>query len=68
MKRITHLVAAIFFLTGFFANAQTFVWTGNASNNDFFDEGNWKDSVTNVIPAAGTIDPATNINCIFFCL
>ncbi|WP_310378822.1 glycosyl hydrolase [Flavobacterium sp.] len=37
------------------------VWTGTA-NNDFFNEANWRDSVTNIVPAANTINPSENIN------
>lgn len=37
------------------------IWTGVA-NNDFFNEANWKDSVTNIVPAANTINPGANIN------
>lgn len=37
------------------------IWTG-AANNDFFNEANWIDSVTSVVPAANTINPGTNIN------
>lgn len=47
---------------GFFANAQTMVWTGNNSNNDFFDEGNWRDSVTDLPPNNGAIDTGVAIN------
>jgi Glycosyl hydrolase catalytic core/Secretion system C-terminal sorting domain/F5/8 type C domain len=57
-----HLRIGLFLLVGFFANAQDIVWTGSASNNDFFDEGNWKNSATNVIPVSGTIDPGIAIN------
>ena len=62
MNRITHFGTALFFLVGFFANAQDVVWTGSASNNDFFDEGNWKNSVTDIVPVSGTIDPGIAIN------
>lgn len=62
MKRKLHLGTAFFLLLGFFANAQDIVWTGSASNNDFFDEGNWKNSATNVVPVSGTIDPGIAIN------
>lgn len=47
---------------GFFANAQTMVWKGNNSNNDFFDEGNWRDSVTDLPPNNGAIDTGVAIN------
>lgn len=62
MNRIAHFGTALFFLVGFFANAQDVVWTGSASNNDFFDEGNWKNSVTDIVPVSGTIDPGIAIN------
>ena len=62
MKRILHLGTVLFLLVGCFANAQDIVWTGSASNNDFFDEANWKNSSTNVVPASGTIDAGIAIN------
>lgn len=62
MKRILPLGTTIIFLLGFFANAQDIVWTGSASNNDFFDEGNWKNSATNLAPSSGSIDPGLAIN------
>lgn len=62
MNKITRFGTVFILLIGVFATAQDIVWTGNASNNDFFDEGNWKNSVTNVIPAMGTIDPGLAIN------
>ena len=62
MKKITHFGIPFFLLLGFFANAQDLVWTGSSSNNDFFDEGNWKNSVTNLVPAIGTIDPGIAID------
>lgn len=37
------------------------IWTGVA-NNDFFNEANWRDSVTNAVPDANTINPGTDIN------
>ena len=37
------------------------IWTGVA-NNDFFNEANWRDSVTNAVPNANTINPGTDIN------
>jgi sialate O-acetylesterase len=42
------------------SSAPTTVWTGVA-NNDFFNEANWKNSVTNAVPASGTINPGQNI-------
>jgi hypothetical protein len=62
MKRILQLSALLFLFVGCFANAQNIVWTGNSSNNDFFDEGNWKNSITNVSPSSGSIDPDVAIN------
>lgn len=62
MNRILNFRTLLLFFVGFFANAQTMVWTGSASNNDFFDEGNWRDSVTNIAPGTGTIDPDVVIN------
>ena len=38
------------------------VWTGSASDNAFFNETNWKNTATNLAPAAGTIDPGVAIN------
>jgi hypothetical protein len=38
------------------------IWTGVAADNNFFNEANWKDSVSNVVPAAGSINPGVNIN------
>lgn len=61
MNKIARFGTFLFLLIGLIANSQTIVWTG-AANNDFFNEANWKDSVTNVIPAAGAIDPGININ------
>jgi Glycosyl hydrolase catalytic core len=37
------------------------IWTGSA-NNDFFNEANWRNSVTNLAPAANSINPGSNIN------
>ena len=38
------------------------IWTGAAADNNFFTEANWRDSVTNAVPAANTINPGANIN------
>lgn len=62
MNRILRFGTFLFLSFGLFANAQDIVWTGSALNNDFFTEGNWKDAVTNAVPASGTIDPGININ------
>lgn len=61
MKRVVHFGTALFLLMGCFANAQNIVWTG-AANSDFFNEANWKDSLTNAVPASGTINPSQNID------
>jgi len=37
------------------------IWTG-AANNDFFNEANWRNSVTNLAPAANSINLGSNIN------
>jgi hypothetical protein len=62
MGKLIHLRTLFLLFVGIVANAQTIVWTGAASDNNFFTEGNWKDSVTNVIPSAGEINPGTNIS------
>lgn len=62
MTRVQYVVSTFLLMVGLFSNAQNLVWTGNASNNDFFDEGNWKNSVTNSRPTSGTIDPGLAIN------
>ena len=61
MNRLVRFRTILFLFVGFFTNAQTIVWTG-VSDSDFFNESNWKNSVTNAIPAANSINPATNIN------
>ncbi|MHB0755943.1 glycosyl hydrolase [Polaribacter sp. M15] len=61
IKQIVSL-ASIFVMLISSAYAQEIVWTGNASNNDFFDENNWQDSSTSQPPSAGTIDAANAIN------
>ena len=62
MTRVQYVVTTFLLMIGLFSNAQNMVWTGNASNNDFFDEGNWKNSITNSSPTSGTIDPGIAIN------
>lgn len=64
MTRTKQIGIFLFLFVGILANAQTLVWTGASADNNFFTEGNWKDSVTNAIPAANSINPATNINLI----
>ena len=61
MNRTLHFRTILFLFIGFLGNAQSIVWTG-LSNSDFFNEANWKDSVTNVVPVANTINPSQNIN------
>ncbi len=64
MTRLLHFRTILFLFVGIIANAQTIVWTGAASDNNFFTEGNWKDSVTNVVPSANSINPSSNINLV----
>lgn len=53
---ITMLVVSVW------SYSQQIIWTGNAGNNDFFDENNWQDNTTNLPPASGTIDVNQAIN------
>ncbi len=62
MNKLAQFFASIFLVIGFISNAQDIVWTGTASNNDFFDEGNWRNSITDLAPSNGSIDPGTAIN------
>lgn len=64
MNKKVHFVTTLLLFFGFVATGQTIVWTGAAADNNFFTEGNWKDSITNAIPAAGSINPATNISLV----
>lgn len=59
MKRF--LLSQLFILALFSTTYSQLKWTGGASNNQFFDEGNWVNSAGNV-PAQGTINPDQNIN------
>ncbi len=61
MNKIFNLRTLLILFVGLFTNAQTFIWTG-ATNNDFFNETNWRDSVTNITPASNTINPSLNID------
>ena len=64
MKKKFLIILLIFnILLGF---AQQLTWTGNAGNNDFFDEANWKDSVSNLPPSLNTINPNQAINLDLF--
>lgn len=62
MNKLTQFLTLVFLLASILTNAQDLIWTGALANNDFFDEGNWKNSVTNSVPVIGTIDPGTAIN------
>jgi hypothetical protein len=55
------LLLGLIFIS-FWSYSQSVVWTGNAANNDFFDEVNWKDTNTNLAPTSGTIDANQAIN------
>ena len=59
MKKIAVLFA---FMFTFFGYSQELIWTGNASNNDFFDETNWENASTNLAPANGSIEKDIPIN------
>lgn len=62
MNKLTQFLFFVFILASLCTNAQDIIWTGAVGNNDFFDEGNWKDALTNVVPATGTINPGIAIN------
>ena len=49
------------FISGLISHAQQFQWTGNANNQDFFDESNWKDTASNEIPSSNLINPGQPI-------
>ena len=51
----------IFSLIAFNVNAQEYRWTGNSNNNDFFDELNWVEFISNNTPPANSIDPGQSI-------
>mgnify|MGYP003632061603 CR=1 FL=1 len=59
MKKIAVLFAFMFTFLGY---SQELIWTGNASNNDFFDEANWENVSTNLAPANGSIEKDIPIN------
>lgn len=56
------LLVTVQVIFSFSVFSQNFVWTGSANDGVFFNEANWKNSVTNAAPAAGTIDPGVAIN------
>ncbi len=62
MNRFIAFVKTLILFLGLFTNAQTIVWTGSAANNDFFDEANWKNSITEIAPDNNTIDAGQAIN------
>ena len=51
----------IFSLLAFNVNAQEYRWTGNSNNNDFFDELNWVEFISNNIPEENSINPGQPI-------
>ena len=42
-------------------NAQEYRWTGNSNNNDFFDESNWAEFISNNTPPENSINPEQSI-------
>ena len=64
MKQSLFFKTILLVFLGLFSNAQTIVWTGAASDNNFYNEANWKDSITNVVPAANSINPSSNISLV----
>mgnify|MGYP001206858856 FL=1 len=51
----------IFSLLAFNMNAQEYRWTGNSNNNDFFDESNWAEFISNNTPPENSINPEQSI-------
>ena len=51
----------IFSLLAFNVNAQEYRWTGDSNNNDFFDELNWVEFISNNTPAENSINPGQPI-------
>jgi hypothetical protein len=51
----------IFSLLAFNLNAQEYRWTGDSNNNDFFDELNWVEFITNNTPPENSINPGQPI-------
>ena len=51
----------IFSLLAFNINAQEYRWTGNSNNNDFFDELNWAEFISNNTPPENSINPEQSI-------
>jgi Glycosyl hydrolase catalytic core/Secretion system C-terminal sorting domain len=57
-------LALVFLLSSLPSFSQKLLWSGNAGNQDFFDESNWKIENTNNSPAANTLYPNQPINAI----
>ena len=51
----------IFSLLAFNVNAQEYRWTGDSNNNDFFDELNWVEFISNNTPPENSINPGQPI-------
>lgn len=62
MVKFCFLCIMIIFPEVLLANVQEYRWTGNANDNDFFNEMNWEDPETGLPPAAGLIDPQKDID------
>lgn len=60
MKKQLILIAVL--LISFSTIAQELIWTGNAGNNNFFDELNWSNPNIGLPPTAGTLEPGAAIN------
>lgn len=60
MKKALNL--ALLALSVSAAFSQQIVWTGNAGNQDFFDETNWANNSTNLPPAPNSINSNQPIN------
>ena len=51
----------IFSLIALNVNAQEYRWTGNSNTNDFFDELNWSEFITNNTPPENSINPGESV-------
>ena len=51
----------IFSLIALNVNAQEYRWTGNSNTNDFFDELNWSEFITDNTPPENSINPGESI-------
>lgn len=54
------IIILLFISTPIFS--QDLRWTGGAGDADFFNETNWKESVSGTTPTAGTVNPNQAIN------